>query len=183
AVKEAVGKLVRETRTSPPDALQGFVHQLAGLRKLRGEVIALRDVRYTEEETVASLEMEVIEATDAVSARTVDLLLREDSLKSYAAAIEAQESALGRIAKVAEADDVAAALDSAAAELEMLIEIVGGLKIADATQTTEIIERISSLYAGLNGTRAALRNKRRELARGEGEAQFAAQMKLLAQAL
>src|SRR5690606_33361610 len=89
AVKEAVGKLVRETRTSPPDALQGFVHQLAGLRKLRGEVIALRDVRYTEEETVASLEKEVIEATDAVSARTVDFLLGENSLKSYAAAIEA----------------------------------------------------------------------------------------------
>ncbi|HVJ27779.1 MAG TPA: AAA family ATPase, partial [Vicinamibacterales bacterium] len=82
-----------------------------------------------------------------------------------------------------EADEVAAALDQAAAELEMLIEIVGGLKIADATQTTAIIERISTLYARLNGTRGSLRNKRKELARGEGEAQFAAQMKLLSQAL
>ncbi len=183
AVRAAVEKLVREARTSAPDALQGFVHQLAGLRKLRGEIIALRDVRYTDGDTVSAFEKEVVETTDAVSAKTVDFLLGEESLKSYAAAIDAQETALAKIAKVTEADEVAAALDQAAAELEMLIEIVGGLKIADATQTTAIIERISALYARLNGTRGSLRNKRRELARGEGEAQFAAQMKLLSQAL
>ena len=182
-IRAAVEKLVRETRTSPPDALQGFVHQLAGLRKLRGEIIALRDVRYTDPAVVGAFEKEVVETTDAVSARTVDFLLGEDSLKSYAAAIDTQEAALAKIAKVTEADEVATALDQAATELEMLIEIVGGLKIADATQTTAIIERISALYARLNGTRGSLRNKRRELARGEGEAQFAAQMKLLSQAL
>ncbi len=183
AVQAAVEKLVREARSSPPDALQGFVHQLAGLRKLRGEIIGLRDVRYTSAETIAAFEKEVVETTDAVSAKTVEFLLGEDSLKAYAAAIDVQEAALAKIAKVTEADEVAAALDQAAGELEMLIEIVGGLKIADATQTTAVIERISALYARLNGTRGSLRNKRRELARGEGEAQFAAQMKLLSQAL
>ncbi len=182
-VRTAVEKLIRETKTSPPDALHGFVHQLAGLRKLRGEIIALRDVRYTDPAAIEAFEKEVVETTDAVSARTVDFLLGEESLKSYAAAIDEQEAALAKISKVTEADEVAAALDQAAAELEMLIEIVGGLKIADATQTTAIIERISTLYARLNGTRGSLRNKRRELARGEGEAQFAAQMKLLSQAL
>ena len=183
AVRAAVEKLVREAHTASPDALQGFVHQLASLRKLRGEIIALRDVRYTDPEIVSAFEKEVVATTDAVSAKTVDFLLGEESLNSYAAAIDAQETALAKIAKVTEADEVATALDQAAAELEMLIEIVGGLKIADATQTTAIIERISGLYARLNGTRGSLRNKRRELARGEGEAQFAAQMKLLSQAL
>ena len=182
-VQVAVEKLVREAQTSPPDALQGFVHQLAGLRKLRGEIISLRDVRYTDAAAIAAFEKEVVETTDTVSAKTVDFLLGEESLKSYAAAIDTQEAALAKITKVTEADEVATALDQAAAELEMLIEIVGGLKIADATQTTAIIERISALYARLNGTRGSLRNKRRELARGEGEAQFAAQMKLLSQAL
>ncbi|QJE99265.1 AAA family ATPase [Luteolibacter luteus] len=182
-VRTAMEKLVREARNSPPDALQGFVHQLAGLRKLRGEIIALRDVRYTDAETIAAFEKEVVETTDVVSTKTVEFLLGEESLKSYAAAIDTQEAALTKISKVTEADDVATALDQAAGELEMLIEIVGGLKIADATQTTAIIERISALYARLNGTRGSLRNKRRELARGEGEAQFAAQIKLLSQAL
>jgi len=182
-IRTAVEKLVRETQSSPPDALQGFVHQLAGLRKLRGEIIALRDVRYTDAAIIGEFEKEVVETTDSVSARTVDFLLGEDSLKSYAAAIDTQDAALAKIAKVTEADGVATALDEAATELEMLIEIVGGLKIADATQTTAIIERISALYARLNGTRGSLRNKRKELARSEGEAQFAAQMKLLSQAL
>lgn len=183
AVRAAVEKLIRETQTSPPDALQGFVHQLAGLRKLRGEIIALRDVRYTDPAAVDAFEKEVVDTTDAVSNKTVDFLLGEDSLKTYAASIDTQEAALSKIAKVTEADEIATALDQAATELEMLIEIVGGLKIADATQTTAIIERISALYARLNGTRGSLRNKRRELSRGEGEAQFAAQMKLLSQAL
>lgn len=182
-VRTAMEKLVREARNSPPDALQGFVHQLAGLRKLRGEIIALRDVRYTDTEAIAAFEKEVVDTTDAVSAKTVEFLLGEESLRSYAAAIDSQEAALAKISKVTEADEVATALDQAAGELEMLIEIVGGLKIADATQTTAIIERISALYARLNGTRGSLRNKRKELARGEGEAQFAAQMKLLSQAL
>ncbi|MGL4401367.1 MAG: AAA family ATPase, partial [Luteolibacter sp.] len=110
-------------------------------------------------------------------------LLGEDSLKSYAAAIELQEAGISKIVKVTEADEISIALDQSAAELEMLIEIVGGLKIADATQTTAIIERISTLYAKLNGTRGTLRNQRKDLARGEGEAQYSAQMKLLAQAL
>ncbi|MCB1133070.1 MAG: AAA family ATPase, partial [Verrucomicrobiae bacterium] len=149
----------------------------------RGEIIGLREVRYTDPAVIGAMEKEVVETTDATSQRTVDFLLGEDSLKTYADAIDEQEAGLSKITKVTEADEVSEALDKAAGELEMLIEIVGGLKIADATQTTAIIERISALYAKLNGTRGSLRNLRKDLAKGEGEAQFAAQMKLLSQAL
>ncbi len=183
AVRDAAEKAVREARTALGDELKPLVHHLATLRKLRGEIIGLRDVRYTDPAVIDGLEREVVETGDATSQRTVDFLLGEDSLKSYADAIETQEAGIARIAKVTDADSVATALDQSAAELEMLIEIVGGLKIADATQTTAIIERISTLYAKLNGTRSALRNKRKDLAKDEGEAQFAARMKLLSQAL
>ncbi|BCX47673.1 DNA repair ATPase [Haloferula helveola] len=182
-VRAAVEKAVREARTAPGDELKPLVHHLAELRKLRGEIIGLREVRYTEPAVIDGFEAEVVDVTDGTSQRTVDFLLGEDSLKTYADAIDEQEAGVAKISKVAEADDVAEALDKAAGELEMLIEVVGGLKIEDATQTTAIIERISSLYAKLNGTRGSLRNRRKELARGEGEAQFAAQMKLLSQAL
>ena len=183
AVRQAVEKTVREARTAPGDELKTLVHHLAELRRLRGEIIGLREVRYTDPAVVDGFEEEVVGATDDTSQRTVDFLLGEESLRAYADAIGEQEAGLTKISKVSEADEVAAALDDAAGELEMLIEVVGGLKIADATQTTAIIERISALYAKLNGTRGSLRNKRKELARGEGEAQFAAQMKLLSQAL
>ena len=174
---------MRAARTAPGDDLKTLVGELSALRKLRGEIIGLREVRYTEPAVVDGFEKEVVETSDHTSQRTVDFLLGEDSLKGYAAAIDAEEAGLAAISKVTEADATSAALDKAAGELEMLIEVVGGLKIADATQTTAIIERISALYAKLNGTRGLLRNRRLELARGEGEAQFAAQMKLLSQAL
>ncbi|MCP5548021.1 MAG: DNA repair ATPase [Akkermansiaceae bacterium] len=183
AVKSAVEQAVREAKTAPGDELKPLVHHLATLRKLRGEIIGLREVRYTDPAVIDAMEKEVVETTDVTSQRTVDFLLGEDSLKTYADAIDEQEAGLSKITKVTEADEVSEALDKAASELEMLIEIVGGLKIADATQTTAIIERISALYAKLNGTRGSLRNLRKDLAKGEGEAQFAAQMKLLSQAL
>ncbi|MFC7337983.1 DNA repair ATPase [Haloferula chungangensis] len=181
--RAAVDAGVRAAITAPTNELKPLVKHLAELRKLRGEIISLGEVRYVDAALVTEFEKQVIEASDKVSQSTVEFLLGEDSLKSYAATIDEQEAGLQKISKVTEADAVAEALDTAASELEMLIEIVGGLKIEDATQTTAIIERISSLYAKLNGTRGSLRNKRKELSRGEGEAQFSAQMKLLSQAL
>ncbi|MEP4077913.1 DNA repair ATPase [Haloferula sp.] len=183
STRAAVETAVREAMTSQTDELKLLVHHLAALRKLRGEIISLGEVRYVDGAVVTEFEEKVVETSDDISQKTVNFLLGEDSLKAYAATIDEQEAGLAKISKVTDADEIATALDAAAGELEMLIEIVGGLKIEDATQTTAIIERISSLYAKLNGTRGSLRNKRKDLARGEGEAQFSAQMKLLSQAL
>lgn len=183
ASRAAVDEALRSAATVPGDDLKGLVANLAALRRIRGEVIGLRDVRYVLAEDIDDFEQRVVEGTDALSQRTVDFLLGEDSLGEYATAIKEQEARVPKIATVLEADEVATSLDQAGEELEMLIDVVGGLKIADATETTAIIERISGLFAKLNGTRGSLRNHRKELARGEGDAQFAAQMKLLTQAL
>ena len=78
---------------------------------------------------------------------------------------------------------VGEALVQAGGDLEMLIDVVSNLKIEDATQTTAIIDGVSTIYASLNGVRAELRQSRKELAKSEGEAQFSAQMKLLGQAV
>ena len=66
------------------------------------------------------------------------------------------------------------ALAKASSELEMLTAIVSGLKIQDATETTRIIEGISTLFAQLNQVRSVLRNRRNDLAKTEGAAQFQA---------
>ena len=98
------------------DPMREQAAQIKELRKLRGEIIALRDVRYTDPAAVDAFEKEVVATTDAVSNKTVDFLLGEDSLKSYAASIDTQEAALSKIAKVTEADEVATALDQAATD-------------------------------------------------------------------
>ena len=46
--------------------------------------------------------------------------------------------------------EVGEALDKAGEELEMLIDIVGNLKIDDSTKTTQIIDDVSTIYSTLN---------------------------------
>jgi MoxR-like ATPase len=183
AVREAADELLRSIRHSPPDDIFGFVHHLGELRKSRGEVIGLRDLRYINEGLVEELEKEIVEAVEKTANKTVEFLLKPEALNPYRKAVEDQESRVPRLAKVVEADEVAEALDGAGGELEMLIDVVGNLKIEDATQTTAIIDSISAIYSTLNGVRSGLKNKRLDLAKGEGVAQFGAQMKLLSQAV
>lgn len=183
SVREGANELLRSIRHSPPDDIFGFVHHLAELRKSRGEVIGLRDLRYVDETLVENLEKEIVEAAEKTANKTVEFLLKPEALDPYRKAVEDQEARVPKLAKVVVADEVAEALDGAGGELEMLIDVVGNLKIEDATQTTAIIDSISAIYSTLNGVRAGLKNKRLDLAKGEGVAQFGAQMKLLSQAV
>lgn len=182
-IRKEVESLLSQIRTTAPDNIRGFVQNLADLRQRRGEVIGLRDLRYNDVELIDGLDSRIVESTEAVSEKTVDFLLADDALTPYEAAVNECRAALDGLTKTADADVVSKNLDAAAAELEMLIDVVGNLRIEDATRTTAIIESVSSLYATLNGVRAELRGKRRELAQGEGAAQFGAQMKLLAQSM
>ena len=63
------------------------------------------------------------------------------------------------------------------------MEIVNTLEIDDATQRTDILERISEVYGQLNRARAVLEGRRKELGTREGRAEFGAQFKLLTQAV
>ncbi|MBL9150985.1 MAG: DNA repair ATPase [Verrucomicrobiales bacterium] len=182
-VGDKARKLATAGRNTRPDDILGFVHSLAGLREVRGEVIALRELRYADAAAIEAMENDVIDATGAVSQRCVEFLLRPEALDPYRSQITDQEARIPAVAKVAEADAIDEELSRGGAELEMLIDIVGGLKIADATQSTQIIEDISGIYAILNRVRSALKNRRKDLARAEGVAQFGAQLKLLNQAV
>ncbi len=176
-------KLATAGRNTRPDDILGFVHSLASLREVRGEIISLRELRYVDGEKVAALEDDVAEATGFVSEHCVEFLLRPEALLPYQSSVAEQEQRIPKIAKVTDADEVEEELNKAGGELEMLIDIVGNLKIADSTQTTQIIDNISEIYATLNRVRAALKNRRKELARSEGAAQFGAQLKLVNQAV
>ena len=182
-VRQAVEKLLKEVKLSPADDIFGFVHHLAELRKLRGEVIGLRDLRYVDSELVDSLDHKVAEAAENTANKTVTFLLKPESLDPYRKKVEEQADRVPKLGKVIDADAIADGLDQAGMELEMLIDVVGNLKIEDATQSTAIIDSVSGIYSTLNGVRSELKNKRKELAKGEGVAQFGAQMKLLGQAV
>jgi hypothetical protein len=182
-VSRKAEKLTSSARLARPDDILRFVQILADLRAVRGEIISLREIRYVDGSVVDGLEKSVSETASTVSSQCVEFLLKPDALAPYESRVSSQESAIPAIAKVSEAEEAGKALDAAGTELEMLIEVVGNLKIDDATQTTRIIENISIVYAGLNRARSALRSRRQSLAVSEGAAQFGAQLKLVDQAV
>ncbi|MCB1233977.1 MAG: DNA repair ATPase, partial [Verrucomicrobiae bacterium] len=182
-VAQAARKAATAARNTRPDDIMGFVHRLSELRAVRGEIVGLRDLRYSDGDAIDALESENAEATGHVSEHCVEFLLKPEALDPYRSQVNGHADAVDSVAKVAGADEVEAALTRTGGELEMLIDIVGNLKIADATQTTQIVEDISTIYATLNQVRAALKNRRRELFRVEGAAQFGAQVKLIDQAI
>lgn len=162
--------------------LNDFVVNLAALRKLRGELITLKEVRYVDVIQVEDLEKQVATHTDELSNSSVKFLIKPEALEPYRKQASEHLAAVERVTKVAEGREIEKAVTVAGGELEMLIEIVNSLKIDDATETTRIIDAITAVYSTLNQVKAALKRRLKDLVVSEGAAQFGAQMKLLSQA-
>ncbi|WP_299462271.1 DNA repair ATPase [uncultured Microscilla sp.] len=158
-----------------------FVKLLAELRSLRGETISLKDLRYTNLPLVEEFEQLLEERTLHVSEKTVKHLLKETALDFYKKKVEEQSEAIEKVAKVMEITQIEQNIDEAGKELEMLIDIVSNLKIEDSTQTTKIIDNISTIYARLNQVKSAAKTKRKDLMSVEAIAEFNAQIKLINQ--
>ncbi len=180
-VTREVDELVNANAARIYDNILVFVEALAGLRELRGRIIALRELRYIDPDHVDQLEQEVKEQTESLSQRCVQYLLDDKSLDPYRRSAEAHEGRIDALTKAADAKALSEDVQKGSDELEMLIEIVSNLQIDDATQRTEIIDRISEIFSRLNATRSRLRNKQQELGRTEGIAEFNSQLKLLNQ--
>ncbi len=163
-------------------ALNDYVFNLTACRRLRGELITLKEVRYVDLAQVEELEKQVATQTEELSGACVKFLLKPEALEPYRRQAAEHLAAVERVAKVAEGKEIEKAVTQAGGELEMLIEIVNSLKIEDATETTRIIDGITAVYSTLNQVKAALKKRLQSLVTSEGAAQFAAQMKLLSQA-
>ena len=161
--------------------LNDFVENLAALRRLRGDLITLRDVRYVDLVQIEEIEKTVITQTDELSNGCVRFLLKPEALEPYRERAAKQLGAVDAVEKVAEGRKIEQAVSEESGELEMLIEIVNSLKIEDATETTRIIDGITTVYSTLNQVKAALKKRIQSLVASEGAAQFAAQLKLLSQ--
>ncbi|MDB5267085.1 MAG: family ATPase [Hymenobacter sp.] len=176
---ELTGRIRRTTATE----VNEYVLLLAELRSVRGEVISLKELRYVELPTVEKAAADLEQTSKDVAGQTVDFLLKPDALKPYAGRVQAIADGIEKVQKVAEANAQEKQANAISAELELLIEVVSNLPMEDPTQTTRIIDNISTIYAGFNQIRAALKRRRQALAGTEAQAEFTAQIKLLDQAL
>jgi hypothetical protein len=182
-VFQKADELMGRIRRSAPDTVTEFVQLLGELRGVRGEVISLKELRYVELPAVEQHATGLEELSKEVAAQTVDFLLKPDALTPYAQRVQAIADGVEQVQKTVEADQREQEATAVAQELELLIEVVSNLPIPDPTQTTAIIDNISTVYARFNQIRAALKRRRQALAGTEAQAEFTAQLKLLEQAL
>jgi MoxR-like ATPase len=184
---EKVGQGIREIIAALDydriDEVGEFVEFLTNLRTIRGTVISLRDLRYADVATVASLENEVAGHTERLSRLCVESLLKPESLDPYRKTTEEQRQKVPNLAKVADVKELQRQVAGTAAGLEMLTDVVSNLKIEDATQTIAVIDHISLVYSQVNQVKAALVNRLKELGRVEGQAEFVSQLKLIDQSV
>ncbi|MEM8678221.1 MAG: DNA repair ATPase [Planctomycetota bacterium] len=182
-VTERLASAVRDQRANPCAQLEHFVRSLTEFRTLRGEIASLRELRYVPVDQVDALEQEAAEQQTQLAHATVEFLLGGEALQPYEARVEAHHEAVPHVDRVAEGQSLEQAVDTTAHELELLVDVVSHLEIEDATQRTEIIEKISAVFAYLHQARAALRARIKELSSVESEAEFHSQVKLLEQGM
>jgi hypothetical protein len=176
-------ELTGRIKRSAPADVNEYVGLLAELRTVRGAVISLKELRYADLPTVEKAAADLEQLGKDVAAQTVEFLLRPDALTPYATRVQAIAEGVERIQKTTEANEREKEAAAVSGELELLIEVVSNLPMDDPTQTTRIIDSISTIYAGFNQIRAALKRRRQALAGTEAQAEFTAQLKLLDQAL
>lgn len=183
AATNSLKELKSELRKQSDKDIDFHVHFLAKFRKLRGEIIGLKDLRYADLIEVQKLEDECLIHSDQLAISCVEHLLQDDALLPYQNRVKNIESQIAHVAKVADAKQIEDDIQQVANELDLLIEIVSNLKIDDATQVTEIIDRITQIYSSFNLIKSNLKKKRQELAGVEAKAEFYAQLNLIDQGL
>lgn len=163
--------------------LDQLVRQLAAIRKLQGEIIDLKNIPYMHLGMTEELldKLSVINAD--LSGKTIEFLLLDEALLPYEQMVEVQKTRINEINKALDGKEIEETILHISGELELLIDILNGLKIADPTQTTRIIEKISVIFASLNEIRAQLTRKLNTLRGKEATAEFTAQLTLLEQSV
>jgi hypothetical protein len=194
AIKKSTRQTIQETQQKAENLFKHigqssfsqidvFVEALSNLRILRGEIISLRDLRYTNIPLIESLEAKAAESMQLLSNECVQFLLKDDALQPYLDKVAEADADIKVVETAQQGKRLEERIEEIGKQLEMLIEIVSNLKIEDATQTTRIIDSITSIFSVLNQSKAALKRRMRELTSAEAIAEFAAQMKLIDQSI
>lgn len=182
-VKNEAEELLKKLDYGTFDTVNEYVKVLADIRNLRGKIVSLRDLRYTDIPLVDSLDNRVKEKNEQFSNKCVEFLIKPEGLKPYADKVKELQEGIDKVTKSKEGKELTERMDETSADLELLIDIVSNFKIEDPTMTTEIIEKISALFSLLNNAKARVKTRVEEFAKSEMTLQFNSQMKLLSQAV
>lgn len=180
AAQEKLLQLLRPENWATPE---DYVDGLTQLRRQRGQLASIRELRYINLERIAELDQVLAQAGEQLSQQTVEFLARDQAFAPYEARIAQLNRDLDATATNAELKPLVETIETVAAGLDLLSELMGTLKVDDATLRTRIVDAISEIYARLNQTRANAKHKQKSFGSAEAVAQFGAQFKLFSQSI
>lgn len=180
---ESWRRLELDLRPDSWRTIQEFLGALTQLRDQRGHLISLREIRLIDQDALQALEDKVIAATDDLSTATVTFLLDGDALGPLTARLSELDTLAGQIERTPEIAPLLEELAELSRGIEVLIEVAGSLDVGDPEDRTTILERIGEASGQLNRVRAVVEARNKTLRAGEARAEFAAQFKLLGQAV
>ncbi|KAB2907333.1 MAG: DNA repair protein, partial [Kofleriaceae bacterium] len=178
-----VTERLRATRSEGWDRIDPFLEALTGLRGLRGQLISRKEVRFIDVAALEALEQEVATAFERVTTDCVAFLARGDAFGDLVGRAAGLAERVGELQTAVEVKPIREQIDQVAGGLDLLGNVIGSLKIDDATKRTAILENITDAFGNVNRARATIEGRHRELAGKEGRAEFGAQVKLLTQSV
>ena len=164
---------------SPSD----FIDALDNIRHHRGHLVTIKELRYINTARIVELDLELEKEQTNLSQKTVRFLSQDNAFTEYTQRITELQDFIPTIETVAELMPVLEELEKMSAGLDLLTEMLGTLKVDDATIRTQILESISEVYGKLNQTKAHARNHNKTLGSAEAVSEFAAQFTLFSQSI
>ncbi|HYQ42796.1 MAG TPA: DNA repair ATPase [Polyangiaceae bacterium] len=181
AAEESQKQLLDKLRPSELRSVDSFLGALSALKKQRGALVSLKEVRSVDHGRVAELETEIGKRFDEVSAACVGFFLSVDAFKPLLDELDLLVKQIESTKTAGELAGSRAELDRIHEGLTLLAETINGLKVADPTARTAILDGTSAAFAKQNRARAIFDGRYQELSVSEGRAEFAVQFKLLGQ--
>lgn len=176
-------ELLNRIRASELRQADAFLSALMEMRRHRGKLVGLKELRAVDVSRVNELEAELVGRFDEVSRTCVEFFLGDDAFAPLLGRINGLVAKLETLQKTVELTPLLQELTSIQEGLTLLTETVSGLKIDDPTQRTRILDGASAAFSQQNRVRALFDSKQRNLAAAEGRAEFSVQFKLLSQSV
>ncbi|UOU96868.1 DNA repair ATPase [Chryseobacterium daecheongense] len=182
-IKNSCDRIFDDTKRLHYSQLTEYIDALSDLRTLRGQVIGAKELKYADTELLASLEKSLADRYTELSNACVIFLLQADSLAPYQEKAQYISDNIINMQKAVDAKAIDNEINTLSEQLELLVDIVNNLKIEDTSQSTQIIENISLIFARLNQERLELDKRKMEISRNELSADFQAQITLFDQSV
>ncbi|WP_278351831.1 DNA repair ATPase [Chryseobacterium gleum] len=182
-IKQACDKILDDTKRLHYSQLTEYIDALSQIRALRGEVTGARELKYAVTALLDRLEKSLADRYTELSNACVEFLLQEGALLPYEERAQQISEDITGLQKAIDARTIEENINTLSGQLELLVDIVNNLKIEDTSQSTQIIENISLIFAKLNQERLELSKRKREISGKELASDFQAQITLFDQSV